>query len=115
MYNYQSIIKNLFLIVFIVQIIKLYNEKNELSSINKKLLKKQKRQSELIVKNKLKEIDSLKQQIERDEYLIDEALNIIADLQNEKSKIEKVYIDNVKEINTFDANELKNYFKDEIK
>jgi len=115
MYNYKSLIKNLFLIVFIIQIIKLYNEKNELRSINYKMLKRQRQQSELLVDKKLNEIDSLKQQIERDQYLIDEALIAINDLQNQKTKVEKVYVEKVKEVNTYDATQLKNYFNEELK
>jgi hypothetical protein len=115
MYNYKSLIKNLFLIVFVIQIIKLYNEKNELRSINHKMLKRQKKQSELLVNKKLNEIDSLKQQIEREQYLIDESLIVIRDLHNQKTKVEKVYVEKVKEINTFDATQLKNYFNEELK
>jgi len=115
MYNYKDLIKNLFLIVFIVQIIKLYNEKNELRSVNHKLLKKQRRQSELVINKKLDEIKSLKEEIEREQYLIDESLIIIRDLHNQKTQVEKVYVEKVTEINTYDANQLKNYFNDELK
>jgi cell division protein ZapA (FtsZ GTPase activity inhibitor) len=79
------------------------------------MLRKQRKESELIVNKKLNEIDFLKQQIERDQFLIDESLNVIAELQNEKRKVEKVYVDNVKKINTFDATQLKNYFDEELK
>lgn len=115
MTDYKGLIKNLFLFVFIIQIIKLYNEKNELSSINQKLLKKQRQHSEYVIYMKIKEIDSLEDQITRSEYLIDEALIAINDLQNKKTKVEKVYIDRVEEINTYDANQLKNYFNEELK
>ena len=115
MYNYKELIKTLFLIVFIIQIIKLYNEKNELRSINHKLLKKQRRQSELIVNKKLDEIASLKKQIEREQYLINEAFVAINDLHNQKTKVERIYVDKVKEINTYNANQLKNYFNEELK
>jgi hypothetical protein len=115
MYNYKSLIKNLFLIVFIIQIIKLYNEKNELRSINHKMLKRQRKQSEVLVNKKLHEIDSLKQQIEREQYLIDESLMVIQDLHNQKTKVEKVYVEKITEINTYDATQLKNYFDEELK
>jgi hypothetical protein len=115
MYNYKDLIKNLFLIVFIIQIIKLYNEKNELRSINHKMLKRQRKQSEVLVNKKLHEIDSLKQQIEREQYLIDESLIIIRDLHNQKTKVEKVYVEKVTEINTYGATQLKNYFNEELK
>jgi hypothetical protein len=115
MHNYTNLLKNFFLITLIVIILKLYNEKNELRSMNTKMLRKQRKESELIVNKKLNEIDFLKQQIERDQFLIDESLNVIAELQNEKRKVEKVYVDNVKKINTFDATQLKNYFDEELK
>jgi hypothetical protein len=79
------------------------------------MLKRQRRQSELLVNKKLHEIDSLKQQIEREQYLIDESLIVIRDLHNQKTKVEKVYVEKVTEINTFDATQLKNYFNEELK
>jgi cell division protein ZapA (FtsZ GTPase activity inhibitor) len=115
MHNYTNLLKNISLIILIVIILKLYNEKNELRSINQKMLKKQRQESELIVDKKLQEIGRLKEQIERDQFMIDESLNVIAELQNEKRKVEKVYVDNVKKINTFDATQLKNYFNEELK
>jgi len=115
MRNYTNLFKNILLIVFLIAILKLYNEKNELRSINHKMLKRQRRQSELLVNKKLNEIDSLKQQIEREQYLIDESLIIIRDLHNQKTKVEKVYVEKIKEINTFDATQLKNYFNEELK
>lgn len=115
MHNYTNLLKNISLIILIVIILKLYNEKNELRSMNQKMLKKQRQESELIVDKKLQEIGRLKEQIERDQFMIDESLNVIAELQNEKRKVEKVYVDNVKKINTFDATQLKNYFNEELK
>jgi hypothetical protein len=79
------------------------------------MLKRQKRQSELLVNKKLNEIESLKEEIEREQYLIDESLMVIRDLHNQKSKVEKVYVEKVAEINTYDANQLKNYFNEELK
>jgi hypothetical protein len=79
------------------------------------MLKRQRKQSELIVNKKLNEIDSLKKQIEREQYLIDESLMVIRDLHNQKTKVDKVYVEKIKEINTFDATQLKNYFNDELK
>ncbi len=115
MHNYTNLLKNISLIILIVIILKLYNEKNELRSMNQKMLRKQRQESELIVNKKLQEISRLKDEIARDEYLIDESLNMIAELQNEKRKVDKVYVDNVKKINTFDAIQLKNYFNEELK
>jgi predicted Holliday junction resolvase-like endonuclease len=115
MRNYTNLFKNILLIIFLIAILKLYNEKNELRSINHKILKRQRRQSELLVNKKLNEIDSLKQNVKREQYLIDEALIVINDLQNQKTKVEKVYIEKVTEINTYDANQLKNYFNEELK
>lgn len=114
MRNYTNLFKNILLILLLIVIIKLYNEKNELRSINHKMLKRQRQQSELLVHKKLIEIDSLKQQIEREQYLIDESLMIIKDLHNQKTKVEKIYIEKVTEINTYDANQLKNYFNEEL-
>jgi hypothetical protein len=79
------------------------------------MLKRQRRQSELLVNKKLNEIESLKEEIEREQYLIDESLMVIRDLHNQKSKVEKVYVEKVAEINTYDANQLKNYFNEELK
>jgi hypothetical protein len=115
MTDYKSLVKNIFLLVFIVQIIKLYIEKNELSSINAKALKKQRKLSEILVEKKTKQIDSLKTTIIHNEYLIDSAFSAINDLQSQKNKVKKVYIERIKEINTLDANELKNYFNEELK
>ena len=115
MRNYTNLFKNILLIVFLIAILKLYNEKNELRSINHKMLKRQRRQSELLVNKKLNEIESLKEEIEREQYLIDESLMVIRDLHNQKSKVEKVYVEKVAEINTYDANQLKNYFNEELK
>jgi predicted Holliday junction resolvase-like endonuclease len=115
MRNYTNLFKNILLIIFLIAILKLYNEKNELRSINHKILKRQRRQSELLVNKKLNEIDSLKQNIKREQYLINEALIVINDLQNQKTKVEKVYVEKVTEINTYDANQLKNYFNEELK
>jgi predicted Holliday junction resolvase-like endonuclease len=115
MRNYTNLFKNILLIIFLIAILKLYNEKNELRSINHKILKRQRRQSELLVNKKLNEIDSLKQNVKREQYLSDEALIVINDLQNQKTKVEKVYIEKVTEINTYDANQLKNYFNEELK
>jgi predicted Holliday junction resolvase-like endonuclease len=115
MRNYTNLFKNILLIIFLIAILKLYNEKNELRSINHKILKRQRRQSELLVNKKLNEIDSLKQNVKREQYLINEALIVINDLQNQKTKVEKVYVEKVTEINTYDANQLKNYFNEELK
>jgi len=115
MRNYTNLFKNILLIIFLIAILKLYNEKNELRSINHKILKRQRRQSELLVNKKLNEIDSLKQNIKREQYLINEALIVINDLQNQKTKVEKIYVEKVTEINTYDANQLKNYFNEELK
>lgn len=115
MRNYTNLFKNILLIVFLIAILKLYNEKNELRSINQKMLKRQRRQSELLVNKKLNEIESLKEEIEREQYLIDESLMVIRDLHNQKSKVEKVYVEKVAEINTYDATQLKNYFNEELK
>lgn len=114
MRNYTNLFKNILLILLLIVIIKLYNEKNELRSINHKMLKRQRQQSELLVNKKLIEIDSLKQQIEREQYLIDESLMIIKDLHNQKRNVEKVYVEKVTKINTYDANQLKNYFNEEL-
>jgi hypothetical protein len=79
------------------------------------MLKRQRQQSELVVSKKLNEIDSLKKQIEREQYLIDESLKVIRDLHNQKTKVQKVYVEKVTEINTYDATQLKNYFNEELK
>jgi predicted Holliday junction resolvase-like endonuclease len=115
MTNYTNLFKNILLIVLLIAIFKLYNEKNELRSMNTKMLKRHRQLSEKVVEKKLNEIDSLKQQIKREQYLIDEALIAINDLQNQKTNVEKVYVEKITEINSFDANQLKNYFKDELK
>jgi hypothetical protein len=113
--NYKHYILGIFLFVFFIQIVRLYHEKNELSSLNTKMIKKQKRLSEIIVKNKIKEIDSLKQTIKQNEFLINNALKVINDLNAQKNQVEIVYIEKIKKIKTLDANELKNYFDEELK
>ena len=114
MYNYKALIKNLFLIVFIVQIIKLYIEKNELRSTNHKLLVNQRKQSEKLVAEKEREVQSLRRQLATDEILIDESLSIVNELKNTKKEVETLYVERIQKINTLNANELKAYFDDEL-
>jgi hypothetical protein len=90
-------------------------EKNELRSVNHRLLRRQKKESQLIIEKKLVQIDSLKNIIERNDYLINEALVAINDLQKSKVLQNKIYIERVKVINSFDAIQLKEYFNEELK
>ena len=115
MNDYKTLIKYLFLFVFIIYIIKLNLEKNELRSVNHRLLRRQKKESQLIIEKKLVQIDSLKNIIERNDYLINEALVAINDLQKSKVLQNKIYIERVKVINSFDAIQLKEYFNEELK
>lgn len=97
-----------------VVVFKLLNANKNLSNQRAKDLKNQRKQSEKLVAEKEREVQSLRRQLATDEFLIDESLSIVNELRNTKKEVETLYVERIQKINTLNANELKAYFDDEL-
>lgn len=97
-----------------VVVLKLLNTNKDLSNQRAKDLKNQRKQSEKLVAEKEREVQSLRRQLATDEILIDESLSILNELRNTKKEVETLYVERIQKINTLNANELKAYFDDEL-
>ena len=97
-----------------VVVLKLLNTNMDLSNQRAKDLKNQRKQSEKLVAEKEREVQSLRRQLATDEILIDESLSIVNELRNTKKEVETLYVERIQKINTLNANELKAYFDDEL-
>lgn len=114
MRNYLNIFKNLLIIILLVVVLKLINTNRNLTKQRVDDLKVQRQASEKIVKAKEQEIAALRSKITDEEFLIDEAVEILNELRQSKLEVETLYVEKVQKINTFDANELKAYFDEEL-
>lgn len=114
MRNYLNIFKNLLIIILLVVVLKLINTNRHLTKQRVDDLKVQRQASEQIVKAKEREIADLRSKINDEEFLIDEAVEILNELRQSKREVETLYVEKVQKINTFDANELKAYFDEEL-
>lgn len=94
--------------------LKLLNTNKNFSNQRAKDLKNQRKQSEKLVAEKEREVQSLRRQLATDEILIDESLSIVNELRNTKKEVETLYVERIQKINTLNANELKAYFDDEL-
>jgi hypothetical protein len=77
-------------------------------------LQKQRKQSERAVAMKEKEIEVLRVKLNDEEFIVDEALTILNDLREQRMDVETLYVERIQKVSTFDANELKAYFDDEL-
>jgi hypothetical protein len=77
-------------------------------------LQKQRKQSERAVAMKEKEIEVLRVKLNDEEFIVDEALTILNDLREQRMDVETLYVGRIQKVSTFDANELKAYFDDEL-
>ena len=97
-----------------VVVLKLINTNRHLSNDRLQALKAQREASQKIVSTKEQEIKSLRSKLADEEFFIDEAVNILNELRQSKVEVETLYVEKVQKINTFDANELKAYFDEEL-
>lgn len=114
MSKYINIFKNLALIVLALLCLKFFNDKRNLEQKSIKDLQKQREQSEKLVVKKELEIQRLRDVIQTESNLIDESIELFNQLQDEKRDVETVYVEKIKIINNYDANQLKKYFDEEL-
>lgn len=115
MSKYFNLFKNLLIIVLCIIILKQFGQNRQLSRINAKIIKQERKKAQEIIDKKEKEILDLKDKIVYENELIDESIELFNQLSLEKSKVETLYVEKVQKINTIDANELKEYFYEEFK
>lgn len=114
MRNYSNLFKNLAIVILCVVVLKLWNVNRQLSMAHVKDLQKQRKQSERAVAMKEKEIEVLRVKLNDEEFIVDEALTILNDLREQRMDVETLYVGRIQKVSTFDANELKAYFDDEL-
>lgn len=116
-YIKQSLQIILFIIIgfLVIEIIKLNAEKNSINRVTKNQIQNLQERSNKIVKDKEQQIDYLIKRNALTELEIKKKQKSIDSLENRKKQIQVIYIDNVKEINGFNAKQLENYFRNEIK
>lgn len=114
MTNYFNLFKNLAIVILCVAVLKLWNVNSHLSTAHAKQLQKQREQSERVVARKEKEVEALRVKLNGEEFLIDEAVTILNDLRQQRMEVETLYVERIQKVGTFDANELKAYFDDEL-
>ena len=114
MTKYFNLFKNLTIVILCVLVLKLWNVNKQLSSANVRDLQKQREESKRIIAMKEKEVDALRLKLNSEKFLIDEAVTILNGLREQKAEVETLYVERIQKVSTFDANELKAYFDDEL-
>jgi hypothetical protein len=114
MTNYFNLFKNLAIVILCVAVLKLWNVNRQLSITHVKDLQKQRKQSERVVAMKENEVESLRVKLNDEEFILDEAVTILNDLRGQRVEVETLYVERIQKVSTFDANELKAYFNDEL-
>lgn len=104
------------LIVFLIfKILTLNTQKNAISRITKNQIKDIQERSDNIVQDKEKQIEYLIKRNALTDLQIKKLQKSIDSLENIKNRIQVIYINNVKELKEFNAKQLENYFRNEIK
>lgn len=104
------------LIVFLIfKILTLNTQKNAISRITKNQIKDIQERSDNIVQDKEKQIEYLIKRNALTDLQIKKKQKSIDSLENIKNRIQVIYINNVKELKQFNAKQLENYFRNEIK
>lgn len=114
MKNYTNLLKNLLIIILCVSVLKMCNVNRELNRDAVKALQKERKKSEQLVKLKEREVRLLREKLVEENMLIDEAVSVLNDLRNARRDVETLYVEKIQTVRTFDANELKNYFDEEL-
>lgn len=114
MKNYTNLLKNLLIIILCVCVLKMCNVNRELNRDGIKALQKERKKSETIIRVKEQEVRLLREKLVEETMLIDEAVDVLNDLRNARRDVETLYVEKIQTVRTFDANELKNYFDEEL-
>ena len=112
--KYLNAIKNVIIVVLCFITLKQFSYNKELKGINSKIIKQERKKAQKIIDQKQQEIINLKHQIVYENQLINESVELYNQLQVEKREVETVYVEKIKLINSLNANELKEYFNEEL-
>jgi hypothetical protein len=103
------------IVFLIITIFSLNNQKNSAYRITKNQIDVLKERSDNLIKSKERQIDYLIKRNVLIDLEIKKKQKLIDSLEKVKKTIQVVYINNVKEIREFNAKQLENYFRNEIK
>lgn len=112
--SYSNILKNFAIIILVIFCLVLQNRNTNLNEKRIEDIRHERKVYEKTVRNKEREIKRLRKLINRETTLIDESIDILNELQQEKRDIETVYVEKVRIINSYDAKQLKKYFDEEL-
>jgi hypothetical protein len=115
MKQYIDVFKNFVILILIGISANLFFRVQKSNNSKIKELQKMRKRSEEVVKKKEREIQNLRLTIKEEHIMIDQALKTINQITIKKQETETLYVNKVEEINSFDANALKNYFNEELK
>lgn len=110
-----NVLKNIVIVMLIGLASNLYYRIQKANNTKLKELQKIRMQSEEVVRKKEYEIQALKKSIQSEQLRIDKAFAQINQIQLKKQEVETLYVNKIYQINSFDANQLKNYFHEELK
>jgi hypothetical protein len=114
MTNYVNAFKNIVIILLIGLSANLFLRVRKSNNSKIKELQRMRKQSEEVVKKKEHEIQNLRKAIQQESFLVGQALEEINQIRFKKQEIETLYVHKVRQINSYDSNELKNYFDEEL-
>ena len=103
------------IIFLIIRIARENTEKNAILTITKNQIKNIEERSNKIVRDKEQQIDYLIKRNALTDLEIKKKQKSIDSLSKLKNQVQIIYIDNVKEIKGYNAKQLENYFRNEIK
>jgi hypothetical protein len=115
MKKYINVFKNFVILLLIGISTVLFIRVQKANDSKLKELQKIRKRSEEVVQKKEREIQNLRTSIQEEQILIEHAIKAINQITIKKQEVETLYVNKVREINSFDANELKNYFYEELK
>jgi hypothetical protein len=115
MKKYVEVFKSFVILILIGISANLFLRVQKANNSKIKELQKMRKRSEEVVQKKEREIQNLRISIEEERNLVDQAIKTINQITIKKQDAETLYVNKVQEINSFDANELKNYFNEELK
>ena len=113
--NYDKIIQAFFVLVIAVLVITNIKQCSSSKHNSQFYIDKLNAKSKKEIEQKELHIQKLSKIIEYKDKLIKKAALSIDSLEKVKGKIEYVYVNRVQQINNFSAQQLENYWKDEIK
>jgi hypothetical protein len=113
--NWLQLFSVVVIVFLLIKIFVLSTEKSSYESITKNQIKALQERSNKIIKDKEQQIEYLIKRNALTDIEIKRKQKSIDSLEAIKKQVQVIYIDNVKAIRGFNAKQLENYFRNEIK